>query len=201
MAALTEIVPISLAFQENDQLYAAVRAYDEPYPPPGSVDWAAVLSAVVDRFYRTHAPCLSRLAGGNFTLVTTLPKPVRDRPDLEAPDRVQRIAKNVPSLRYLYRSVLEPGPAAAGMSERQAQEDGFTATGPVGGQRVLLLDGLWLRGGYVQSAVLALYRRKAAAVVPLVIARCIVPSYNGANTLIRDDASGEDFSFERCCLC
>jgi len=201
VGALTEIVPLSLAFEEDDQLYAAVTSYDEPCPPSDSVDWALVLAAVIDRFYQAHASCLSRLAGGDFTLVTTLPRPVRGRPDVEPRDRVQRIAKNIPSLGDLYRQVLEPGPAAGNMSEKTAQEDGFTATGPLHGQRVLLLDDVWFRGGYVQSAALALYRQEAATVVPLVIARLIVPPYNEANTLIRDEALNEDFSFERCCLC
>ncbi|MER7369933.1 hypothetical protein [Nonomuraea wenchangensis] len=87
------------------------------------------------------------------------------------------------------------------MSDLTAQEDGFTASGPLRGQRVLLLDDLWVRGGYVQSAALALYRQEAAAVVPLVIARRIVPPYNEANTLIKDKTLNEDFSFDRCCLC
>jgi hypothetical protein len=201
VTALTEIISLSLAFREDEQLYAAVTTHDEPYPPPNSVDWASVLTAVIDRFYQAHAPCLSRLAGGDFTLVTTLPRPVPGRPDVEARHRVQRIAKNVPSLRDLYKPVLEPGPAAGGMSEKKALEDGFTATGPLRGQRVLLLDDLCVRGGYVQSAALALYRQEAATVVPLVIARRIVPPYNEANTLIRDEASNKDYSFERCCLC
>lgn len=201
VAALTEIVPISLAFRKDDQLYAAVTAYDEPCPPPDSVDWALVLAAVIDRFYQAHVSCLSRLAGGDFTLVTTVPRPMPGRPDVEPRDRVQRIAKNIPSLGDLYRQVLEPGPAAGNMNEKTAQEDGFTAAGPLRGERVLLLDDVWFRGGYVQSAALALYRQGVAAVVPLVIARLIEPSYNEVNTLIRDEALNEDFSFERCCLC
>ncbi|NUW42532.1 hypothetical protein [Nonomuraea rhodomycinica] len=201
VTALTEIVPLSLACKEDDQLYAAVTTYDEPCPPPNSVDWVSVLAAVVDRFCRAHARCLSRLAGGDFTLVTTLPRPVLGRPDVKARDRVRRIATKVPILRDLYSPVLEPGPAAGGMSEMTAQQDGFTATSPLRGQRVLLLDDLWVRGGYVQSAALALYRQEAATVVPLVIARRISPPYNAANTLIRDEASNGGFSFERCCLC
>jgi hypothetical protein len=201
VGALTEIVPISLAFEEDNQLYEAVTTYDEPCRPFDSVDWALVLAAVTERFYQTHASCMSRLAGGEFTLFTTVPRPVPGRPEVEAQDRVQRLAKNIPSLSDLYRPVLEPGPEAGDMSDKTAQEDGFTATGPLRGQRVLLLDDVWFRGGYVQSAALALYRQDAATVVPLVIARRIVPPYNEANMLIRDQALSEDFSFERCCLC
>jgi phosphoribosylpyrophosphate synthetase len=199
--ALTKIVPFSLAFKGEDQLYTAVTAHIRSNPPDDSVYWPPVLAAMIDRFYQAHVACLSRLAGGDFTLVTTVPKPRFNRPDAEPEHPTQGIAANIPSVRRLYHPVLEPGLAAGAMNETTAQKEGFTTTGPLRGHRVLLLDDLCVRGGYLQSAALALSRQGATAVVPLVIARLIDPTHNGANARIRKDASAEDFDFERCCLC
>jgi hypothetical protein len=194
------VVPISLCVHRGDdaQLYRIVARNGRTV----SVDRTAFLAATVSRFYRAHATCLSGLAGGPFTLVTTLPSMSADRP-VEAFDPMPRVVDLVAALRPLYKPVLMPGDtdAAATLARRDSDERAFEVLGRLSGERVLLLADLYVSGAHVQSAASALHLAGAAAVVALVIARLVVPGSNTDSARIWEEASTERFDFNRCCVC
>ncbi|MBN6052467.1 hypothetical protein JYK22_11040, partial [Nonomuraea sp. RK-328] len=101
------VVPISLCVRTGDDR----RLYDlvtRRRPLPGEPSPGTLLAATVARFHRAHLRCLTRAAGGPFTLVTTVPRAGAERP-VEAFDLLPRVAQWVAGLRGLHRPVLMPG--------------------------------------------------------------------------------------------
>lgn len=198
------VVPISLVCRhgEGRQLYDIVARHRNPPAASGRRDRSTLLAAALARFHRAHRPCLAGAAGGEPTVVTTIPRTAPDRP-VEAFDPMPRVVDMVAALRDLHRPVLLPGdPAAeARLSRHQPDEHAFHVVGRLDGARVLLVDDLLVSGARVQSAASALLGAGAEAVVALVIARLVDPTFNGASARIWAQSSAEPYSFGRCCLC
>ncbi|MBN6052469.1 hypothetical protein JYK22_11050, partial [Nonomuraea sp. RK-328] len=87
--------------------------------------------------------------------------------------------------------------AEAALVRHVPDERAFQVLGRLAGERVLLLDELFVSGARVQSAASALYRAGAEAVVALVVARLADP---WADTRLAD-AWARPYDFGRCCLC
>ncbi|MGW4410950.1 hypothetical protein ACWEJ6_43435 [Nonomuraea sp. NPDC004702] len=193
------VVPVSLCVRDGDgaQLHAIVTRRRDP---PGSVRRVPFLAATVARFHRAHSACLTRLAGGPFTMVTTLPGTRLDRP-IEVFGPMPRIVDMVGDLRGLHRPVLMAGSAQAAenLARRRSDERAFQVLGRVDGARVLLVDDLFVSGAHVQSAASALYLAGARAVVALVIARLVFPRAGGDTARLWEQACAERFDFDRCC--
>ncbi|MFI6791280.1 hypothetical protein ACIBG4_28515 [Nonomuraea sp. NPDC050383] len=192
------VVPVSLCARTGDDR----RLYDlvtRRRSPPGDLTGAALLAATVARFHRAHLPCLTRPAGGPFTLVATVPGAGAERP-VEAFDLMPRVVQWVAGLRDLHRPVLMPGgdrAAEEALARHVPDERAFQVLGRLDGERVLLLDELFASGARVQSAASVLYRAGAEAVVALVVARLVDP---WADTRVAD-AWARPYDFGRCCLC
>ncbi|WP_205315053.1 hypothetical protein, partial [Nonomuraea lactucae] len=134
-----------------------------PPEPAGGLDRCRFLAATVARFHQAHRACLTGLAGGAFTLVATVPGTRTDRP-VEAFHPMLRVVGMVAALRDLHRPVLMPGEsetAVARLARSQPDERAFHVLGPVGGERVLLLDDLCVSGARARSAASALRRAGA----------------------------------------
>lgn len=199
------VVPISLCARRGDgaQLYDIVARQRDPASPPGGPDRSRFLAATLARFHRAHRACLTRAAGGEFTLVTTVPGTRTERP-VEAFHPMPRIVGMVGDLTGLHRPVLLPGDSESALSRlarRESDERAFHVIGRVRGARVLLVDDLFVSGARVQSAAAALFRAGATAVVALVVARLVDPASTSASARNWARASAELFDFERCCLC
>ncbi|MFG3436118.1 hypothetical protein ACGF0J_02635 [Nonomuraea sp. NPDC047897] len=199
------VVPISLCARRGGgtQLYDLVARHRVPASPPGGPDRSTFLAATLARFHRAHRACLTRAAGGEFTLVTTVPGTRVDRP-VEAFHPMPRVVGMVGDLTGLHRPVLLPGDsesALARLARRESDERAFHVIGGVGGARVLLVDDLFVSGARTQSAAAALFRAGAAAVVALVVARLVDPASSATSARLWARASAERFDFERCCLC
>ncbi|NUW41304.1 phosphoribosyltransferase [Nonomuraea rhodomycinica] len=192
------MVPVSLCARTGDDR----RLYDlvtRRRTPPGEPSPATLLAATLARFHRAHLRCLTRAAGGPFTLVTTVPGAGADRP-VEAFDLLPRVVQWVSALRGRHRPVLMPGgdrAAEAALTRHIPDERAFHVLGRLDGERVLLLDELFVTGARVQSAASALYRAGAEEVVALVVARLADP---WADTRLAD-AWARPYDFGRCCLC
>ncbi|MCP2345610.1 phosphoribosyltransferase [Nonomuraea roseoviolacea] len=192
------VLPVSLCARTGDDR----RLYDlvtRRRPRPGEPSPATLLAATLARFHRTHLHCLTRAAGGPLTLVTTVPGAGADRP-AEAFDLLPRVVQWVAALRGPHRPVLMPGgdrAAEAALARHVPDERAFHVLGRLDGERVLLLDGLFVTGARVQSAASALYRAGAEEVVALVLARLADP---WADTRLAD-AWARPYDFGRCCLC
>lgn len=193
------VVPISLCVRDGDgaQLHAIVARRKDP---PGNVRRVPFLAATVARFHQAHTACLEGLAGGPFTLVTTLPSTRLDRP-IEVFHPMPAVVDMVAALRDLHRPVLMAGDGAAAekLARRRPDERAFQVMGRVDGARVLLVDDLFVSGAHVQSAASALYRAGARSVVALVVARLVFPASNENTARLWAEASAERFSFDRCC--
>lgn len=199
------VVPISLCARrgEGAQLYDIVARHRGPASPSGGLDRSTFLAATLARFHRAHRTCLTRVAGGEFTLVTTVPGTRPERP-VEAFHPMPRVVGMVGDLMGLHRPVLLPGDSGSALgrlARRESDERAFHVIGGVGGARVLLVDDLFVSGARVQSAAAALFRAGATAVVALVVARLVDPASTTTGARIWARASAERFDFERCCLC
>ncbi|MFF0310021.1 phosphoribosyltransferase [Streptosporangium sp. NPDC004379] len=194
------VVPISLCTKENDQLYDIVALAAQPAPRAGGPDRIRFIAATISRFYASHASCLRRLAGADFTLVDTVPCPrSADRASASRP--LNRAVQMISGLRGLHRSVLRCDSGAEAVGWREPNERAYAVSERVAGETVLLLDGMFVTGAHLQSAASALHRAGAASVTALVVVRLINLSHNDANREIWARASAEPFSFDRCCLC
>ncbi|MFC4591254.1 ComF family protein [Sphaerisporangium corydalis] len=194
------VVPISLCIKEDDQLYDIVSRSGNQSPRRGGPDRTTFLAATISRFYAAHARCLKRVAGGDFTLVTSVPS-TRSGEPLPAFHPMPKVIQMIAALKDLYKPVLWPDIGAAVVGPRVSNEHAFKVTGCVDGKVVLLVDDIFVSGAHVQSAASALHRAGAASVTVLVVARLINPEYNEANTIIWNRTRTEPFTFERCCLC
>jgi hypothetical protein len=204
------VVPISLAVTkgEDNQLFRTVARKTLVWSGTGWLRPEVLMAATLSRFYAAHKSCLTRLAGGPFTMVVTVPSTRLERP-VEAADILPRVIGLIGALRGLYRPLLWANDEyAAVLAKRCSHPKAFKVMGaadgakPLRGHRVLLVDDWFMSGAHVQSAAYALFEAGAEEVVGLVILRVIVPSPSHENRWsIWQEANAEPFSFDRCCLC
>lgn len=189
------VVPISL-YTLNSQFWHALRYYKD-----GSGHSAALLAtqvaAIIARFTAQHLRCVTAVLGGDPAVVTsvpsTRPQPRPGRHPLEtAITRASRLAP-------LYEPLLARGPAY--VDHNRADDDAFTVSRRLGGERVLLLDDTLTTGARLQSAASALRLHGASEVAAVVVGRVINPEWNQNCRRIWDQARETEFSFGQCCLC
>ncbi|WP_433516475.1 hypothetical protein ACQP2T_13435 [Nonomuraea sp. CA-143628] len=196
------VVPISLTAKDT-QLYDVVVYKRDAFGSAGRRKRSDFLTATVTHFYQRHADCLQGLAGGPFTLVTTIPS-TRDERPLEAFHTMWQVVGGVDALARLHRPLLEADDKLAPvLADRWSHRDAFRIRGDgLAGARVLLVDDLFVSGAHVQSAASALIEKGAGAVVALVIARVINPeSKDPYSARIWQESRDRPFSFDRCCVC
>ncbi|MFF4779614.1 hypothetical protein ACFY05_43055 [Microtetraspora fusca] len=206
----THVVPISLAVQNGDDngLYKIVARKECVRAAPGWMNRQTVMAATLSRFYQAHEACLTDLAGGAFTLVTSIPSTRRDRP-IEAFHILTQVINMVRALKDLHKPqlLLADDEHAPTLNERNSHPGAFHVLGAqkerqvLRGERVLLVDDLFVSGAHVQSAASTLFEHGAEEVVALVILRVIDPSAQRPNRMaIWQEASAEPFDFDRCCI-
>ncbi|GAA3420748.1 phosphoribosyltransferase [Streptosporangium vulgare] len=207
----TNVVPISLAVREGDDngLYRIVAYKGGVRASPSWLKPQTVMAATLARFYQAHEACLTGLARGPFTLVTTIPSTRKNR-RTETPHILTQVIDKIKALKDLHQPNLllandEHTPA---LHDRDSHRRAFHVTGAhkeprvLRGQRILLIDDLFVSGAHVQSAASALFEQGAEEVVALVILRVIVPSGQYPNRMtIWQEATAEPFDFDRCCIC
>ncbi|MGW2217787.1 hypothetical protein ACWCSD_22585 [Nonomuraea sp. NPDC001684] len=204
------VVSISLAVEEGeDNGLFRLMARREAVPAGKSrLRPETLMAATLSRFYDAHEACLTQVAGGPFTMVTTIPSTRLDRP-VEAFHIMPRVIGMIGALRAFYKPVLLPNdkyaPVLAG---RDSHPEAFQLTGTpndaqaLRGERVLLVDDLFVSGAHMQSAAYTLFKAGAEEVVALALLRLIVPSAWHRNRMsIWQEAGDQPFSFDRCCLC
>ncbi|GAA1770887.1 phosphoribosyltransferase [Nonomuraea bangladeshensis] len=204
------VVSISLAVEEGDDngLFRLVARREAVPAGTDLLRPVTLMAATLSRFYDAHQACLTQVAGGPFTMVTHIPSTRLDRP-AEAFHIMPRVIDRIAALRALYKPVLLTNfEHAAVLRRRDSHPDAFRLMGmPNGaqalrGERVLLVDDLFVSGAHMQSAAYALFKAGAEEVVALAILRLIVPSaWHENRRSIWQEASDQPFSFDRCCLC
>ncbi|WP_327089213.1 hypothetical protein OIE66_00915 [Nonomuraea sp. NBC_01738] len=204
------VVPISLAVRDGDdnELYKVVARKEAVRASTSWLKPENLMAATVARFYEAHETCLTGLARGPFTLVTSVPSTRLGRP-IRAFHILPQIIGMVSALKDRHKPLLVANDKYARvLAKRDSHRDSFQVMGAqngeqvLRGERVLLLDDLFVSGAHVQSAASALFEQGAEEVVALVILRLIVPSpWHDNRVDIWQEASAQPFNFDRCCLC
>ncbi|MEV7807421.1 phosphoribosyltransferase [Microbispora sp. NPDC088329] len=204
------VVPISLAVEEGDDngLFRLVARKEAVPASANRLKPATLMAATIARFYEAHETCLTGLAGGPFTTVTTIPSTRLDRP-IAAFHIMPQVIGMVSALRPLYKPLLLPNDKYASvLARRKSHPHAFQMMGTrngsqrLRGERILLVDDLFVSGAHAQSAASTLFEAGAEEVVALVIIRLIVPTVWHENRMdIWHEASAQPFTFDRCCLC
>ncbi|KAB8192589.1 hypothetical protein FH608_024115 [Nonomuraea phyllanthi] len=205
------VVPISLAVQygEDNALFKIVVSKANARAAPGWMTPRRLMTATLSRFYQAHEACLTGLAGGPFTLVTSIPTTRRNQP-VEAIHPLILIINDINAWKDLHKPhlLLANDEHAPSLYDRYSHPDAFHVMGArkedqvLHGERVLLVDDWFMSGAHVQSAASTLFEHGAEEVVALVIIRVIDPSPDRPNRMtIWQEASAEPFDFDRCCIC
>ncbi|MER6950815.1 phosphoribosyltransferase [Nonomuraea sp. NPDC000554] len=206
----THVVPISLAVQDGDDngLFKIVVSKANARAAPSWMTPHTLMAATLSRFYEAHEACLTGLAGGPFTLVTSIPTTRRNQP-VEAFHPLIRVINDVSALKDLHKPqlLLANDEYVPRLYDRYSHPDAFHVMGAqkedqvLRGERVLLVDDWFISGAHVQSAASKLFEHGAEEVVALVIIRVIDPSPSRPNRMaIWQEASAEPFDFDRCCI-
>ncbi|MEW1837490.1 phosphoribosyltransferase [Nonomuraea angiospora] len=202
-------MPISLAVQDGDDNGLFKIVVSKSNAAPGWMTPRTLMAATLSRFYEAHEACLTGLAGGPFTLVTSIPTTRRNQP-VEAFHPLTAVINDVSALKDLHKPqlLLANDEYAPRLYDRYSHPDAFHIMGAqkedqaLRGERVLLVDDWFISGAHVQSAASKLFEHGAEEVVALVIIRVIDPSPSRPNRMaIWQEASAEPFDFTRCCIC
>lgn len=189
------VVPVSL-YRAPGPLAQVLRQYKDG-PPPWRALFTLHLAAILATFTARHMGCLAGPLGGRPDLVATVPT-TRDR---QRPGRhpLETAVAAARPLAGLHAPLLNPGPADVGHS--RADDEAFTTSGRLSGERVLLIDDTFTTGARAQSAASALRAGGASAVTVLTIGRVIWPDWNDNCRRIWDRSRERPFSLDVCCLC
>lgn len=189
------VVPISL-YTLDSQLWHVLRYYKDA-SGPGSELFALQVAAILARFAARHLRCVARLLGGDPGVVTSVPS---TRPE-ERPGRhpLETAIARARPLASRHVPLLVRGPAS--VDHKLADDEAFTVSRRLRGERVLVVDDTLTSGARLQSAVSALRLNGASAVAAIVVGRVIDPDWNDSCRRIWDRARAAPFSFDQCCLC
>ena len=193
-AWLATVAPISYSVA-LEQLHHALRSYKRS----GGLAARRLtleLASVLWRFLDLHEDCVASAANTDrFALVTTVPggDPSRDQ---ASPLRAM-VGEIVGRTRRRYERLLRTAPADV---EPHAFALGkFSATRPLDGEPVLLIDDTWTTGASAQSAAAVLRRAGAGPVAAVVIGRHLNPEWHENDRRLR--GIGRPFDWDRCALC
>jgi predicted amidophosphoribosyltransferase len=191
---LATVVPISYSVA-GEQLHGALAAYKRE-ADPSVPDALAELAAILWRFLERHEQCVAMAARiERFELVTTVPSGDRARDERHPLRRI--VAELVGPTRDRHERLLRRSELPA--TPRRFDARRFTATRPLAGAAVLLIDDTWTSGATAQSAAAALRAAGSGQVAAVVIGRHLNPGW-GQNQL-RLNARRDRFSFDECALC
>ena len=189
------VVPISL-YTLNGQLWHVLRYYKDA-SGPGSEFLALQVAAIIARFTARHLVCVAGLLGGEPDVVTGVPSTrVEGRPGRHP---LQTAIRRAGALAPRYAPLLARGPGQ--VDHKLADDDAFTVSRPLTGERVLVVDDTLTSGARLQSAVSALRLNGASAAAAIVVGRVIDPGWNDNCRRIWDQARATPFTFDQCCLC
>ena len=176
----------------HEQLHHALAAYKRA-PRPTAERLQIGLAAVLWRYLAAHERCLAEAAGvPEFEFVTTVPSSDRRRDDSHPLRRI--VGDLVAQTRGRYQRSLRR--SAQSVEPRIIDPDKFTATGPLDGSPVLLIDDTWTTGANARSAAAALKRADAGPVGVLVIGRFLHRGWGDNATKLA--ALPHSFEWERC---
>lgn len=195
-ACLDAMVPISYSIG-GEALHRDIADYKRDAGP-----WVEPLmrrlAGVLGTFVKLHELCVADACGvaPRFDLVTTVPSQDRRR-DLHHPLRRIVGALCQPTAGRHERLLLRTSKRS---TERAFEPERYSATRPLNGASVLLIDDMWTTGASAQSAAAALKEAGAGAVGAIVIARHLNREWRQNDLRLRRLAK-KPFDFAACPLC
>jgi predicted phosphoribosyltransferase len=154
------------------------------------------LASVLWRHLDGHERCLAHAAGTNrFALVTTVPSGDQQRDDSHPLRAI--VSEIVAPTRNRHQRLLRRSDATAGPRAFDAEK--FSATRPLHGEPVMLIDDTWTTGANAQSAAAALRNAGAGPVAAVVIGRHLNREWHENDRRIR--GLTQPFDWTRCALC
>jgi predicted amidophosphoribosyltransferase len=189
------VVPITYS-PHGGQMHLALRGYKDNWSKANRNRWTRDLAAVLWRFLLTHEPHVAHAAGVDaFDVVTVVPS--KSTESDEARPRLRFIVGTLcDATADRFERLLTP--TDQGSTERRFDRDRYVSDPSVEGQRVLLIDDTWTRGGSVQSAASALRMAGAASVGVVAIGRHIDPTFKDHRE--RYEALAAPFSWDECVM-
>jgi predicted amidophosphoribosyltransferase len=173
---LDAVVPITYS-EHLGQMHTALRNYKEDGPVQVQHYAMVRLASILWLFLEEHERCIAAAAdiqGERFDLVATVPSSTRARDDRRGNLRwIVATGCGATADRY-QRALIPTDRVPAG---RDYYQDRYTASVPVDGRSVLLVDDTWATGGHAQSAAVALSGAGASSVGLVVIGRHIRPDW------------------------
>jgi hypothetical protein len=194
---LDALAPISYA-PGLGQLHTALRHYKRSPIPAIRARFRLRLAAVLWLFLASHERCVAAVAGapaGAFDVVCVVPSKTGDLDDGRPFLRTlvgETCGHTSPRFERLLR------PTDGGTLEREYDPARYTATRPLGGEPVLLIDDMWTSGASAQNAACALKAAGAGRVGFVAIGRFVRRDY--ADHGARLDALPQRFDWSTCAL-
>jgi predicted amidophosphoribosyltransferase len=192
---LDAVAPISYSVA-REQLHHALRGYKQL---TGDVArrLQVELAAVLWRFLVRHESCVASAAGADtsFTTLTTVPSGDRDRDKRHPLHWI--VGEVVGPTKVRYERLLERSSTEA--PAHGFEKSKYTATKPLDGQPVLLIDDTWTTGANAQSAAAALKSAGAGPVAAVVIGRHLNREWHENDRRLRGIT--RPFDWDRCALC
>jgi hypothetical protein len=191
---LDAVTPISYSVG-HEQLHHALASYKRL---DGEVArrLGANLAAILWRFLAEHEGCIAQAAEADrFDVITTVPSSDQARDERHPLRHI--VGELVGPTRERHVRLLRNSDTS--VPPRTFSEDKFTATTPLTGQAVLLVDDTWTTGSSAQSAAAALKHAGAGPVAAVVIGRHLNREWHENDRRLR--GIGQPFDWARCALC
>ena len=153
------------------------------------------LAILLAHFLARHEPCIAAAVHRReFDVVTTVPSSDRGRADHPLRTITERMLPRTAerSRRLLVRTDVE-------VRRHRFHPERFSATGPLSGESVLLIDDTWTTGANAHSAAAALRRAGSGPVAAVVIGRHLNRDWLQHKRRLRE--LDEPFSWSRCPAC
>lgn len=186
------VVPVSL-YRIPSQLYWELANYKRSSDTGVRAVSSRNIISILCYFLSRHQNCISRAAGGPWSVITNVPSS-----KTTGTHALASALSLVPSFKSVYEELLVRGPASVG--HLRASDTGFTTRGPLTGERVLLIDDTFTSGARAQSAAsaLALSGADVMAIVP--IGRVFKPGYSDETRAWWESRKSMPFDFDTCCI-
>ena len=178
-----EILPVSMSV-EGDLLHRYLRGYKDDRDPRVQKRMTMALAGLLAVFLHRHQPC-----GGDYDSICAVPSVQRTAPALVVNRFAALRADSIPTL------VTE---GSSGHTD--LRPDRYRLTRSVAGERVLLVDDTFTRGGSMFSAVAALRDGGATVVGPLDLGRHVQPTF-GPSLAMLSWLKERVWDEARCCRC
>lgn len=178
-----EIHPVSMSV-DGDLFHRYLRGYKDDRDPRVRQRMTMTLAGLLAVFLRRHQRCL-----GDFDSICAVPSVQRCAPE--------RMISRIPQLRDICLQTLV---TEGSRGHTDLRLDRFRLTRAVTGERVLLVDDTFTRGGSMFSAAAALRAGGATVVGPLVMGRHVQPTFGPSEAML-SWLTERTWDEARCCRC